>query len=69
MRAVRRGHEILIMTEKREETAVTELDLRYESLRLTSPPELARLRSSIDKLGVLHPVLVARRRWTRSTWF
>lgn len=55
---VRRGHE-LTMTEKREEMAVTEVDLRYERLRLTSPPELERLRASIDKLGVLHPVLVA----------
>ena len=47
------------MTEKREEIAVAQLDLRYESLRLTSPPELGRLRSSIDRMGVLNPVLVA----------
>lgn len=46
-------------TEQREEIAVTELDLRYESLRLVSPPELGRLRSSIDRMGVLNPLLVA----------
>lgn len=46
-------------TVKREEIAVTDLDLRYESLRLVSPPELERLRSSIDRMGVLSPVLVA----------
>ena len=46
-------------TEKREEIAIGELDQRYGSLRLASPQELGRVRSSIERMGVLSPVLVA----------
>lgn len=45
--------------ESGEEIAISKLDLRYASLRLTSPQELGRLRSSVERMGVLHPVLVA----------
>src|SRR3990172_1813780 len=45
--------------EKREEINVTELDSRYGKLRLASPQEIGRLRSSVERLGVLSPVLVA----------
>lgn len=43
----------------REEIAISKLDQRYESLRLASPQELSRLRSSVERMGVLNPVLVA----------
>lgn len=42
-----------------EEIAIGDLDQRYGSLRLASPPEMTRLRSSIERLGILNPVLVA----------
>jgi ParB/RepB/Spo0J family partition protein len=45
--------------EGREEIAISKLDQRYESLRLASPQELGRLRWSIERMGVLSPVLVA----------
>lgn len=48
------------MTPKaREEIAVTELDRRFASLRLASPTELGRMRASIERMGMLSPVLVA----------
>lgn len=43
----------------REEIAIGELDQRYGSLRLASPLELGRLRTSIERMGILSPVLVA----------
>jgi ParB-like chromosome segregation protein Spo0J len=46
-------------TEHREEIVIRELDQRYGSLRLSSPQELGRLRASVERMGVLHPVLVA----------
>jgi len=45
--------------EPREEIAIGELDQRYVSLRLASPQELGRLRVSIERMGILSPVLVA----------
>jgi len=46
-------------TETREEIVVAELDQRFASLRLASPQEMGRLRSSIERMGILSPVLVA----------
>lgn len=46
-------------TRTREEIAVTELDRRFGSLRLASPAELGRMRVSIERMGMLSPVLVA----------
>ena len=46
-------------TEKREEMALCDLDQRYGDLRLASPQELGRLRASIERMGILSPVLVA----------
>lgn len=43
----------------REEIEIAQLDQRYGSLRLVSPQELGRLRSSIERLGILSPILVA----------
>jgi ParB/RepB/Spo0J family partition protein len=45
--------------EPRDEVAITELDQRYASLRLAAPEELARVRASVERMGVLSPVLVA----------
>jgi len=45
--------------EPRDEVAITELDQRYASLRLVAPEELGRVRASIDRMGILSPVLVA----------
>ena len=45
--------------EKREEINVIDLDQRYGSLRLSSPEETRRLRSSVERLGMLSPVLVS----------
>jgi len=46
-------------TENREEIEISKLDQRYGSLRLASPQEVQRLRSSVERMGVLNPVLVA----------
>jgi ParB-like chromosome segregation protein Spo0J len=46
-------------TEPRDEVAIAELDQRYASLRLIAPDELGRMRMSIDRMGILSPVLVA----------
>lgn len=43
----------------RDEIAIDELDQRYASLRLASPEEVARARTSIERMGILSPVLVA----------
>lgn len=43
----------------RDEVAITELDQRYANLRLVSPDELGRVRASIERMGILSPVLVA----------
>src|SRR5688572_23140068 len=43
----------------REEVAIAELDQRYATLRLASPEELGRVRASIERMGILSPVLVA----------
>ena len=48
------------MTAKaREELEVKELDRRLANLRLVSPAELGRMRSSIERMGLLSPVLVS----------
>ncbi len=39
--------------------AVTDIDRRFASLRLVSPLELRRVRSSIEREGLRHPVLVS----------
>lgn len=43
----------------RDEVAIAELDQRYASLRLVAPDELGRVRTSIERMGILSPVLVA----------
>lgn len=43
----------------RDEVAIAELDQRYASLRLIAPDELGRVRASIERMGILSPVLVA----------
>jgi ParB-like chromosome segregation protein Spo0J len=45
--------------EPRDEVAIAELDQRYASLRLAAPEELGRVRTSIERMGILSPVLVA----------
>lgn len=45
--------------EPRDEVAITDLDQRYASLRLAAPDELGRVRASIERMGILSPVLVA----------
>lgn len=46
-------------TEPRDEIAIDQLDQRYANLRLASPEELGRVRASIERMGILSPVLVA----------
>ena len=46
-------------TAARDEIAIEALDQRYAALRLAAPDELARVRGSIERMGMLHPVLVA----------
>lgn len=46
-------------TAVRDEVAIAALDQRYASLRLVSPEELGRVRTSIERIGILSPVLVA----------
>jgi ParB-like chromosome segregation protein Spo0J len=46
-------------SEKREEVTVAELDQRFGSLRLASPAEMGRLRTSVERMGILSPILVA----------
>jgi ParB-like chromosome segregation protein Spo0J len=46
-------------TAPRDEIAIEALDQRYAALRLAAPDELARVRGSIERMGMLHPVLVA----------
>jgi ParB-like chromosome segregation protein Spo0J len=43
----------------RDEVAIAELDQRFASLRLVAPEELGRVRASIERMGILSPVLVA----------
>lgn len=45
--------------EGRDEVRIDKLDQRYASLRLSSPEELSRVRASIERMGILNPVLVA----------
>jgi ParB-like chromosome segregation protein Spo0J len=45
--------------EPQDEVAIAELDQRYASLRLAAPDGLARVRASIEHMGILSPVLVA----------
>jgi ParB-like chromosome segregation protein Spo0J len=45
--------------EPRDEIAIAELDRRFASLRLAVPEELGRVRASIERMGILNPVLVA----------
>jgi len=45
--------------EPRDEVAIAELDQRFAGLRLVAPEELARVRASIERMGILSPVLVA----------
>jgi len=46
-------------TEPRDEVALAQIDQRYATLRLAEPEELSRLRGSIERMGILSPVLVA----------
>jgi ParB-like chromosome segregation protein Spo0J len=46
-------------TAPRDEIVIEALDQRYAALRLAAPDELARVRGSIERMGMLHPVLVA----------
>ena len=46
-------------TEPRDEVALAQIDQRYAALRLVEPDDLSRIRSSIDRMGILSPVLVA----------
>lgn len=46
-------------TTLRDEVAIEQLDQRYANLRLASPEELGRVRTSIERMGILNPVLVA----------
>jgi len=45
--------------EPRDEVGLEQIDQRYATLRLAEPEELSRLRGSIERMGILHPVLVA----------
>jgi len=45
--------------EPRDEIAIAELDQRFASLRLVAPGDLGRVRASIERIGILSPVLVA----------
>ncbi len=49
----------MIDQQARDEIAIDEVDQRYASLRLSPPEELARVRTSIERMGFLSPVLVA----------
>src|SRR5262249_39655268 len=55
----RRGQLMTDTTGVRDEVAIAALDQRYASLRLVSPEELGRVRTSIEHIGILSPVLVA----------
>lgn len=46
-------------TAPRDEVAIERLDQRYANLRLCSPAELGRVRTSIERMGILSPILVA----------
>ena len=46
-------------TEPRDEVALAQIDQRYATLRLVEPEALSRIRSSIERMGILSPVLVA----------
>jgi ParB-like chromosome segregation protein Spo0J len=48
-----------IMPRGIEEVALEELDLRFESLRLHSPSQVARLQASVKSEGIRQPVLAA----------
>jgi ParB-like chromosome segregation protein Spo0J len=45
--------------EPRDEVAINALDQRYAKLRLASPEELSRVRTSVERMGILSPVLVS----------
>lgn len=55
----RRRNPMTAELEPRDEVAIAELDQRYANLRLAAPEELARVRASVERMGVLSPVLVA----------
>ncbi|TMQ10798.1 MAG: ParB/RepB/Spo0J family partition protein, partial [Deltaproteobacteria bacterium] len=64
MCAVRKGRcrrlkRMTSQIEPRDEVAIAELDQRYASLRLVAPDEVERVRMSIERMGILSPVLVA----------
>lgn len=42
-----------------EQVSLVKLDLRYAKLRLAQPKEMARLKASIERQGVRHPVVIA----------
>ena len=46
-------------TEPRDEVALAQIDQRFATLRLVEPDELSRIRGSIERMGILSPVLVA----------
>lgn len=48
-----------VITERVEQVVLDELDLRLASLRLLHPAEVARLRASVVRDGMLQPVLAA----------
>jgi len=39
--------------------SISSLDLRFSSLRLVSPQQVARVRQSIERDGLKHPVVVS----------
>lgn len=47
------------MNPEPRELALTAIDRRYSALRLPSPLELRRLRRSVEREGLRHPVLVS----------
>ncbi len=47
------------MTRVIEEVALDDLDLRFASLRLHSPLDLARLKASVEREGIRQPVLAS----------
>jgi ParB-like chromosome segregation protein Spo0J len=55
----RRRKRMTETTALRDEVAIGQLDQRYANLRLASPEELGRVRTSVERMGILSPVLVA----------
>jgi len=47
------------MSGEPQRVALTDIDRRFASLRLSAPVELRRLRASVEREGIRHPVLVS----------